>query len=301
MASSPCDLFWEPDVRLGKMLDTWTANIVLVRHGFSIVNALSYIKDLPVKESTLEHIVDPHLTSFGVDATKVNGKSLFAKLKKMQKFQDGINLVVSSNMTRAIETAFYLQTGRKDTNQVFVMPYLKETGLRQKRKDAQGNCTLVSHPWNRPAPLKEQKKYFKKLGLNPDYAFIDDECQWDTESGISKFLKWFGKGGRFALILKSGKPLTAKQIQTKTFNIIVVCHGGVMHDFLQEHDSSFRHSPDNNEAFFGSVTFSGNGCIEKIGNFKNVHYPGMVESSSYPTDHKAYCADPRSAPICPKI
>lgn len=261
----------------------WTANIVFVRHGFSTVNVLSHVSDLPVHEDSFEYIVDPGLTSIGVKATQHNGKQLLKKLSKIARFKNGINLVVSSNLSRAIETAHYISPSTTGVGVgVTVLPFLKETGPR-----IVNNKTGISksHAWNRPFGMSVQKKKLAESGITPIYSFMN-KSNWDVPSGIVRFLDWFGEGGRFMLIL--GNSLSPAQLRSRSFNIIVVTHGGILNDFLKDHQPDFSGPPDNNEAYYGSVVYNSKGHVSKIAPFHNVNYSHLVGVNEFPTSFNYY-------------
>lgn len=264
----------------------WTANIVFVRHGFSTVNVLSHVSDLPVHEDYFEYIVDPCLTSIGVQATIHNGKRLSETLAQMNRFKHGFNMVLSSNLFRAIETAHYLGL---TSNDVTVLPFLKETGPRLKNPQT---GKLVSHQWNRPLDVDSQKRLLLRSGIRPKYDFMN-ESNWDAPSSILRFLKWFGEGGRFLLLL--GKTLTPEQIKHQSFNIVVVSHGGVMTDFLQKYEPQWSSPPDNNEAYHGCVTYNQKGSIEKISHFRNVNYPKLFGVDNFPVSFQFYMSKDKRA------
>lgn len=269
-----------PDVR-------WTANIVFIRHGLSTVNVLSQVSDLPIHDNHFEYIVDPSLTSTGAKATKQNGKSLFKTLSKIPRFKDGFNLLISSNLTRAIETAYYIYPGEMP---VTILPYLKETGPRIVNAKT---GTSKSHAWNRPHAMSTQKKNLSSHGIATRYDFMN-KSNWDVPSGIAKFLQWFGEGGRFLLIL--GQTLKPNQFKSRSFNIIIVTHGGILNDFLKKHQPNFDGPPDNNEAYYGSVCYDTKGSIVNIGSFHNVNYSDLIGVNQFPTTFNYYlCKDKRAS------
>lgn len=239
---------------------------IIVRHGFSVVNMLGHVDDFPIDDKNFDFVVDPGLTHVGMYTSRKNGCALRQTIH-------AIDLVVASNLRRAIQTAHYMVP--KST--VHVMPYLKETGPRSRGGQ--------SHPWNRPLDKKRQQTLLKAECVDVNYSYIRPD-QWDVESSIHDFLTWFSKN-RKSLPVKGN------------MNVLVCSHGTLISNFLKAQGVK-DHIADNNGACMGKVSLSDTG-YKIIETFVPLKYPGMVSSATYPRSFKSYCGDARCLEVCQEV
>jgi broad specificity phosphatase PhoE len=197
-------------------------NFVFLRHGQSCHNLIGHrIKSNHTRNRLLLENIDPPLSDTGLYNTLASREQLKNVLKQIQNGnQVKFDIIGSSPMIRAIETAYYTTNGK-----VFVFPFLRETA-----KDIKNNRKRLEYAF----PMKsidEQKKYFKSIGIlsNIDFRFVENNEDRYEEGNIQKFLDWFAKSVR----LPTGK---------HEFNVLIVLHSNVM-------DAMTHEIFDNNNGF----------------------------------------------------
>ena len=240
--------------------------LILVRHGFSTINMIHHVVDLPVSTNHFETgVVDPPLCSVGVRVSKRNGAALESVLCT------DLDAVCSSNLRRAIQTAHYMTRGR---HVVQVLPFLKETGPR----DDKGQ----SHPWNRAMDFTAQAEAMKREGIRTDYTYCHRNHLWDAESGLFRFFDWLAQNWTTLHFVPQNK---------MSVTLFVVTHGTLLVDLTHM-------GTDNNGAYQGTLALD----LDKLSYtiavpFVLCHVPNMVNSSAFPRDFESYvpgdkrCAD----------
>lgn len=159
---------------------TIPVNIFYIRHAYSCSNIMKHRN-----EDKSFQVPDPLLTNIGV----TNSKSSMVK-----DHIKGIDMVISSTLMRAMETAYFMFPY---VNRIHIYPFISEIG---------------SSPSN--TPLDEQNKYLdpklvRKLNRNEVSHILD------RETNIDKFLNILGKS-MHKYIDKNKKKI----------NIVVVTHSG---------------------------------------------------------------------------
>lgn len=139
-------------------------NIIYIRHGFSCANSVQYLGGFFQQLHRLV-MLDPELTHYA--------KQQITKHRDQLKQSLHVDIVCSSTMIRAIQTAAYLFPKRK----ISILPYIKEKGRTA------GNI---------PAPWKEQMKKLTKSQrelLNPEWSQHQGRAVTDHQS----FMTWLAQ------------------------------------------------------------------------------------------------------------
>lgn len=211
-------------------------NFIFIRHGESCQNLVAnlYHKYDPKFNELLRKYVDPTLSDTGILDSIKSGILLKDNLKKYNI--NNFDFIASSNMIRAIETAF-LMTLNLNYNKkqiINVCPYLRETRTPNSIIE-----TIKSFPIK---ALVEQKNYFSnKLIDNINFSYISENKYSNKPGNIKKFIKWFAKN-----ILIKEIPLKNKPI-----NILVFLHSIVMGEFSNK-------IPKNNTGFILQTRYNVN-------------------------------------------
>jgi hypothetical protein len=226
-------------------------NFCFVRHGYSCSNAISNLVRNDVitksdavklfkKKSTLipfhsnDVIIDPELTTIGVDVSINNGciinkilKNL-SNLTELSKYDfDIINVVGCSPLIRCMETAYYMSRKWKNPpNKIYVFPLLREIDEHSDNKYSKESLKKIDYePSYAMKDIKRQKEYLKSIGILDyfDFSFVEKFPKERKEPGdIVKFTNWFNIN--FIPLLKSREKL----------NVFITTHAGVLHDFSDE-------------------------------------------------------------------
>ncbi len=233
-------------------------NLIFVRHGLSCVNALAMLQE---DFATFDGALDPPLCSLGVQRTRENGKELLRNLEK-------VDIVFSSMLTRAAETAHFLFEDTDDSShRVILAPYLREQG--------------GDHPWSSPRDLPDQMGRLQGQGVDADYRYSYNQEWRRSEGNLMKFIAWLGP--QISSIIRTQKP---------TITVLVVSHGATMEMFLRQYGNMMV-SPFNNEAWCASLTLINDRLIfNRDRPFKMIKYPLNV---SYPKValRESVCKDSR--------
>jgi broad specificity phosphatase PhoE len=237
-------------------------NLIIVRHGFSTSNAHQICNDSFDAKKVVYDYRDSPLTLIGIEASKRNGVKLMQKLKEMNLEPD---LVGASVLSRALETAKIMTNYPR----VISMPYLKEGGRS-------------NFPPNWPTIPNIQREIIGKQ-IRTDLVPVKSDVRTADGDIQNDFIPWLLDGG----LSKSWK-LTRKDKMPDEVVLLIVCHGGVMDDFLEIHGyNDFQKHPANNEAYYGSIIIKNKEL--QIGTFKKLEYPMIT---TYPKHFRYYLSDP---------
>ncbi len=146
-----------------------------IRHGESCQNLIRKLKLYPHEYASLFlKNYDPTLSDSGkIDSIKYG--------KKLPKF----DIIGSSPMLRAIETAYFMTNRKNRYQKIHVFPYLRET---LSNFDSKEELNIVF-------PMKsidEQKSYLLNEKIsNINFNYVSDYR--DEPGDIEKFIKWFAK------------------------------------------------------------------------------------------------------------
>ncbi len=231
-------------------------NFIFIRHGQGCHNLLSPLYKAKLlryndvfdlsNENGKMPMIDPELSIEGVHNTIRNAKILKKELKKHGI--SNINIVLSSPLLRAMETAYYIKREFKnldgkdtstegdgslrstftdgdgnrpcsgDLRGIYVAPYLREideSGTDPKSKSSRAIIDTV--PAYAMKPLDIQKKYLMSEGILDQFNFDYLDLNLRKEPGnINDFINWF-------------KNSIGNHIQKGVnLNILVVTHAGVL-------------------------------------------------------------------------
>ncbi len=147
---------------------------MLARHGQSCGNAVSEIKGnrFTANGQRGHEYRDPPLTAAGRQASVVNGEKMLAHLHSQDWFKEGVNLVCSSVMLRAIESAHFMTSRwpKKPAN-ILVVPLLSESGAYPLEG---GRSGMSGNPESVPMPLDAQKAALaSKFITNVDFKAVE--------------------------------------------------------------------------------------------------------------------------------
>jgi hypothetical protein len=212
-------------------------NFIFVRHGYGCHNAIGNLinnglLNIDMGRQLLKtELVDPELTSIGVDASINNGniinkilKSLSKNLNNKNLKMDEINVIGCSPLIRSMETAYFMS---KDwinpPKKIYVFPLLREideSGIdKYSEKSFRAMETIPSYAMK---SIIEQKQYLKSIGILElfDFSFVEKYPVLRKEPGdISKFINWFISN-------------YISKIQHKSnLNVFIVTHAGVLKDY----------------------------------------------------------------------
>ncbi len=213
-------------------------NFAFIRHGHGCHNALGPL----VKKGTLQkmsiaylNLVDPELTTLGVDASIRNGcviSKLIRNLGKVTgdiKFNiDTIHVVGCSPLIRCMETAYYMTRKWKNPpNKIYVFPLLRE--IDEGSSDIysrESRIVMETTPAYAMKQVDEQKQYLRSQGILDyfDFSYIDAYEHLRKEPGdIKEFVQWFAN-----IILPQF------DINNNQLNVFITTHAGVLRDFTHQ-------------------------------------------------------------------
>jgi broad specificity phosphatase PhoE len=199
-------------------------NFVFIRHGESLHNAIAgSITDPVIEEDLIRSLVDPSITQNGVLNSLYTSIQIDSFMRKHFKSFYGFDIICSSPMIRAIETAHYMCV---ENEAIYVMPHLREIS---------GEPGDTARYLDRIFPikdLKDQKKELESKGINVSYKYV---LKSREPGNIITFIKWFCKHLR-------------RKINKETF-VFVATHSHVIYEYIQEY-------VDNNSGIIISISCS---------------------------------------------
>lgn len=212
-------------------------NFVFVRHGYGCHNAIGNLINNNLldyesgKRLLKSDLIDPELTSLGIDASISNGNIITGILKSLNKNfknkilnMDEMNVIGCSPLIRSMETAYFMSRDwANPPKKIYVFPLLRE--INESSTDKYSNKsrkTMETTPSYAMKSIIEQKKYLRSIGLLEffDFSFIEKYYELRKEPGdIPKFINWFIRN-------------YISQIQPReNLNIFIVTHAGVLKDY----------------------------------------------------------------------
>lgn len=205
-------------------------NIYWTRHGLSCANALpleghSILEDIlslvNLGESRGDKYPNAPLTMIGVQQCIKSNK----KIKKSKKFPNKFDMICSSELLRAIQTAslmYYNPNKLSKTNFITILPYVNEYRWRITKYlgiDKDNEPQTAKKTKKRYKEFKKQISYEKAPKLN--YNFLKNNFETRTEPSPEKF-----KEEVLPLLLK-------KFNKKKEVNIAIVCHRVFMMNYFK--------------------------------------------------------------------
>lgn len=187
-----------------RVLVSKTVNFVFIRHGNS---CQQITKDFKNEDLYFHQFADPTLTDAGVKDTVEAGKFLKDFLEKRDL---KVDIIGSSPMLRALETAYYTDLGLSNTSSVPSSPSSvisvssSNSALSSPRNKTKiyafpflrecYNCDITDTPkvLNDVWPMKrilEQDIILKKQGATVDFSYVSYSKQ--AAGSISDFINWF--------------------------------------------------------------------------------------------------------------
>ena len=206
--------------------------IYFVRHGYSCSNLLEHSEKIKFLSETIlsdKKYKDPHLTNWGIFSSILAGKFL-----KTNKF-DGVKFdkIYCSPLIRTWETASCMFSDKY--NEAEVAPYLREKSKIEKYINVE-----KSSIWNIPNTYKMNLKRFDRFKI-----FIDSLLVFSENEKKKKFYeKNFENIKKFKIKSKKYEKNFTEKGELDKFiewyleqkrndkNIIVVCHGTLMREFI---------------------------------------------------------------------
>jgi broad specificity phosphatase PhoE len=192
--------------------------VIFIRHGFSCNNAMQAYGSLITQVKRLNS-GDPPLTQYAINELKRFPKSI--------TFRDGVDIVASSCLLRAIQTALYLFPKRK----VHVWPFLKEIGWEPE-----------NNPQSKYAQLEQLEETQRHL---VDYTAVSDPdkpgkiiCDKESFAGFVKFL-----GSILHLLLTHKDYDYLKNRHQVT--IAIACHSRFIRRYLSDERFTKNEKPRN--------------------------------------------------------
>jgi len=178
-------------------------DLILIRHQQSCNNKVAQLESR-LSQWKRAFYPDPPITHYGMQQLKA--------IQDRVDFENDVDLVLSSPMLRAIQTAVELFPKK----QIWITPFTKE------------NHSGVS---NKPSTIGRQKTFFNKQDWNRlHYDYVCNERKEFSEdafeSNFNKFLKWLEK--HLQELIKHSHLDTSKRKLT----IALTGHSGVMQEVL---------------------------------------------------------------------
>ena len=201
------------------------ASFAFIRHGFSCGNAASVLsKNDLINTDNLIKMVDPTLTTIGVEASKNNGKIIGDTLNKIGMVTNGM-LVGCSPLIRSMETAYFMtRKWEFPPEKIYVFPLLREIDEHSNDKYSYASRLNIDNiPSYAMKSLDEQKRYLNTLGILDyfDFTFVENNEQLRREPGdIKKFIRWFTG------IIEPEPDIN--------LNVYIITHSGVLYDYSNE-------------------------------------------------------------------
>lgn len=234
-----------------------TVDILWVRHGLSCSNLLESVGKQSSWWNRLITYVDRAMPKEDGDPHLVGTEGMFAGHELQQQFQQP-DLIVSSTLVRAMETAFVMFGNLIDESRpLIVAPHIKEKhhGYPWLHKDA-GNLPLDSGPKGQRAKIQEfldelNRRPRAKIQENPtahnlrpykanliDYSKLNWK-EMSSSTDMDKFYEW--------VVPEVRKINKKKKINKNHVVIYAVSHSNVLKDHFQQYCGDTK--LNNNEAF----------------------------------------------------
>lgn len=213
---------------------------IFIRHGQGCHNIISdlYKKKLLRLNDALDltgqsknkelALIDPELTSVGINMTKKNAGVLKKVLDKRNIHN--IDLFLSSGLIRTIETAYYTKKmfGYND-KLIYPVPFLREIDESstdpKSKKSREVIDTIPSYAMR---PLSSQKKYLQDEGILNEVSFDYLDPTLRHEPGdINDFVHWFLSSELFKRTKMEAK-------DPSSLTVMVFTHAGVLNRYTLE-------------------------------------------------------------------
>jgi len=212
-------------------------NFAFVRHGHGCHNALKPLRNYKLISSTKEfNNIDPELSPLGVDASIRNGCIISNIIRNIHQVVpnaeqiDNIDIVGSSPLIRAMETAYYMTRNWKTPpKKIFVLPILREIDEGAIDKYSfESFDTMNKEPVYAMKTIKQQKAYLESQGILQyfDFSYVEKYISQRIEPGdIRHFIRWF---------VENFLPSADRNLSKKQLNVFITTHAGVLRDYADE-------------------------------------------------------------------
>ena len=252
-------------------------DIYFIRHGLSCANLVKKFSRIPFKHTTYS---DPELSTAGQAMTILNGRSLRTYFRNNQIH---IDLVGSSALVRAIETAYYLfnsDRGRSmdSAKTIYALPFIAEVGMTLDNiaSSVKDQLAVLRHDEIADADTLPVCPIGKKCVLDFSQVLGDGR----SSSNYSKFLKWLTEH-------LDGIIQSVNMARKDTLTMALVTHS----HFLQK-ELKAKGPVRNNEVYHVSLEMSrlesGSWTITSKSEPEQVNY-GIRDD--YPSKKQDYCPD----------
>lgn len=239
-------------------------NIYFMRHGFSCANAISKYARYIYRWKLITYL-DPPLTNIS--------KKQISKYR--YEFPQNIDIVASSVLLRAIQTALYSYPNKT----VFPLPFISELGTG-----------LGQHP---SSPEHQKQILGSRMASRVDYRFVtppDNPNIFFPDVGQPNYEKFLQYLGRFLPFIMKASGLKSKK--HKSLNMLVVTHSL----FMRENFGVRKVRLPHNNAILLKQYLYGDGkiqekpCSRKRKSFstvdENLQCGGMVHAGFAPPSSK---------------
>jgi len=213
-------------------------NFCFLRHGISCQQFARSNTKGPEFSKLFKKFMDPTISDLGVENSIKAGKDL-EKILTIGKFQntdftpiESFDIIGSSPMLRAIETAHFITSETYKPNDIFVFPYLRECYICNNKD----TVDFLDNSWPMKS-IEKQKKYLNDIKINNiNFKYVENDLKGREDPGdIPTFIKWFSKNVK----------LPNKNI----VNVLVLIHSGVINAISEV-------GPRNNAGFVMTTNYN---------------------------------------------
>jgi len=255
----------------------YNVNFVFLRHALSCSNIVGKkIYDKHIRNSLLIKYKDPIISDAGKQDSIKSGIEL-------KEFIPKFDIVGSSVTLRAMETAYYTNSGLGDPfKEIYVFPYLREIeyntiNIKDPNNNLIANKDVTLNLSHNIKSFDDQKEYLIKEGINNYINFeyvLDDELR-NQAGNIDIFIKWFSSNVLKNMIKDDGyysddkfndikSIFDIKNDSMPVINVLIFTHAHVI--------AQFSNKLVNNNTGFILYTFA-----EKKGDDINIYHKKDID------------------------
>lgn len=211
-----------------------SVQILWIRHAHSCGNAKSFSKNTKLYQAVFLQTLNPQISDLGIMQVEQAQQALSPAKRSLGEFlAEQVDMVCSSNMMRAIETAYRLFPEQSVT----VLPYVGEHVFSELARKM--NWDVENQAEDEPRTL-ERLKAFQYDTTRIDYRLYNKVAaeyqDWVLRPDLRHFLErvvwhhWFN--------VHSSYQLPPSPVAARPLRVAIVTHGNFLLDMIRHHTST---------------------------------------------------------------